>query len=383
MARRVSERFLVAFSLAGEQREFVRAIAEEVERRLGESTVFYDEWFEFFIAGDDADLKLQRIYREQCELAVICISDAYGGKPWTRAEYTAVRARHMEAARSELARDRDRVLAVRVGEGEVEGIHLNYIAPDLRSRSPGDAAQLIIDRLRFVSPSSFEPESDGPEWPRQLPAFRWPLANHAQVQAAFRDLLMRTSPARLLPVQGGPETGKSSLAGQMERNVAELLPDLRCGRFDFKGTIDRRIEIEAFAHSLDVAVSGSLGGSEQLNGVLGQLLKTPRPTLLIFDTYEDAGDAKMWIERAFFPQLLRTEWLRVVVLGQQLPSAHGGVWESMAASPIRLEIPDAQAWYEYGRRLNPDADFDLDFVMTAHRLSNGKPTTLKSLLGPR
>jgi hypothetical protein len=47
MARKMPERFLVAFSLAGEQRELVRAVAEEVERRLGESTVFYDEWFEF------------------------------------------------------------------------------------------------------------------------------------------------------------------------------------------------------------------------------------------------------------------------------------------------------------------------------------------------
>ena len=72
------KRFLVAFSLAGEQRELVRAVALEVERRLGESTVFYDEWFEFYIAGRDADLKLQRIYFEQCELVVICISSAYG-----------------------------------------------------------------------------------------------------------------------------------------------------------------------------------------------------------------------------------------------------------------------------------------------------------------
>jgi hypothetical protein len=157
MARRVPQRFLVAFALAGEQRELVRAVAEEVERRLGESTVFYDEWFEFYIAGAGADLKLQRIYREQCELAVICISDSFGGKPWSRAEFEAVRARYMDAAGSEL--DRDRVLAVRVGDGEVEGIHLNYIAPDLRARSPGDAAQLIIDRLQLVSSSN--PKSFG------------------------------------------------------------------------------------------------------------------------------------------------------------------------------------------------------------------------------
>jgi hypothetical protein len=99
--------------------------------------------------------------------------------------------------------------------------------------------------------------------------------------------------------------------------------------------------------------------------------------------YEDAGDAQMWIERVFLPKLLRVEWLRVVVLGRQVPSGHGGVWESVTAAPIRLELPDAEAWFEYGRRLRPDADIDLDFVVRAHRLTQGRPTTLASLLGPR
>jgi hypothetical protein len=54
-------RFLVAFSLAGEQRELVRAIAEEVERMLGTGSVFLDDWFEYYIAGDDADLRLQNV----------------------------------------------------------------------------------------------------------------------------------------------------------------------------------------------------------------------------------------------------------------------------------------------------------------------------------
>jgi hypothetical protein len=43
--REVPEKSLVAFSLAGEQRELVRAIAETVEAQLGRGTVFLDEWF--------------------------------------------------------------------------------------------------------------------------------------------------------------------------------------------------------------------------------------------------------------------------------------------------------------------------------------------------
>ena len=110
-----------------------------------------------------------------------------------------------------------------------------------------DALNGFLDRLQLVSPVNLEPESKGYEWPLQLPDFRWPIADHTEAQNAFCALLIRDSPSRLLAIEGAPETGKSSLARQMERNVAELLPDLRCGRFDFKGTTDRRIEVDAFA----------------------------------------------------------------------------------------------------------------------------------------
>ena len=73
----IPERFLVAFSLAGEQRELVRAIALAVADEIGREHVFLDEWFEHYVAGDDADLKLQRIYGEGCALAVVCVSARY------------------------------------------------------------------------------------------------------------------------------------------------------------------------------------------------------------------------------------------------------------------------------------------------------------------
>jgi hypothetical protein len=45
-ARQPSDKFLVAFSFAGEQRDLVRAIAELVEQEFGSGAVFLDEWFE-------------------------------------------------------------------------------------------------------------------------------------------------------------------------------------------------------------------------------------------------------------------------------------------------------------------------------------------------
>jgi len=79
--RNIPERFLVAFSFAGEQRELVRSITEAVESCLGSGSVFFDEWFEYYIAGTDADIRLQEIYTRKSELVVVCVSANYGNKP--------------------------------------------------------------------------------------------------------------------------------------------------------------------------------------------------------------------------------------------------------------------------------------------------------------
>ena len=157
------ERFLVAFSFAGEQRQLVRGIAHAVEARLGRGTVFLDEWYEFWLAGHDADLKLQDLYGKRCALAVVCVSERYGDKPWTLAEHEAIRARLMQARASPRTEERDAVLPIRVGEGEVPGVAFNAIVPDVRGRAAEETAELIVRRLRLLMP--YPPP--GPQGPRQ------------------------------------------------------------------------------------------------------------------------------------------------------------------------------------------------------------------------
>jgi TIR domain len=120
--RDIPEKFLVAFSFAGEHRDLVRSIAVAVEERLGSSKVFLDEWFEAYIAGDSADIVLQDIYCNRCDLAVVCVSERYGGKPWTLAEHAAIRERVNRSRASGSDKDRLAVLPIRVGDGDVKGI---------------------------------------------------------------------------------------------------------------------------------------------------------------------------------------------------------------------------------------------------------------------
>lgn len=152
-SRPVPEKFLVAFSFAGEQRELVRSVAEAVEQRLGRGTVFFDEWYEYYVAGAAADDKLVKIYSAKSELVVMCVSEEYGKKKWTTVEGDAVRALRMDSQESSDERARDRVLPLRVGDGITPGILTTTIAPDIRGRPPEATAELILSRLQWVCPA--------------------------------------------------------------------------------------------------------------------------------------------------------------------------------------------------------------------------------------
>jgi hypothetical protein len=152
--REVPEKFLVAFSFAGEQRELVRSIAEAVEERLGRGSVFLDEWFEYYVAGSDADTLLQEIYGQRAELVIVSVSANYGGKPWTLAEHRAIRARQMQLEGSKDKKDAFRILPLRTGEGDVKGILFNTISPDVRLRPVAQTAELIVNRLRLIMPDA-------------------------------------------------------------------------------------------------------------------------------------------------------------------------------------------------------------------------------------
>jgi hypothetical protein len=379
-ARTVPDEFLVAFSLAGEQRDLVRPVVEAVEQVLGSPNVFFDEWFEHYIAGGDADLKLQEIYGKRCALAVVCVSERYGGKPWTRAEHAAIRARYMRLQESLDQRDQLCILPIRVGDGDVNGILFNTIVPDIRKRTPSEAAELIINRLRLIRPGSVEGAPPVPDWPEQPPPLRWPMADHRAVRAAFEHLLTSTASYRFLPVRGPSEVGKTQITKQMLSNVLQV-PNFACGRFDFKGTTDMDTEVRSFVQSLDVSVPpASLRLNERFSNILDALKHRARPALLIFDTYEAAGEAQDWVEKQLLTSLMRASWLRVVIAGQKAPETGGAVWEAVSSPLIALQPPPAEDWFVFGQQYKPG--ITLDFVRQAHQYCGGGCSVLAELLGP-
>jgi hypothetical protein len=375
--REVPTRFAVAFSLAGEQRQLMLPIAQEVEAVLGRTMVFYDTWFEHWIAGWDADLLLQKLYGEMTELVVMCVSGAYGNKPWTRMEHRAVRARLMQAATAE---DRHRIFPVRVGDGEVEGVLFNEIVPDLREKTPADAAELIVARLKLARGYTGDVEPNVARWPSDVPVLQWPMADHGEARAAFARLLCEASPERVLLVRGASETGKSHMSRQMIRNAMRL-PGVASGRFDFKGTTSMGVEVEAFSGPLGIEPPAGQTLNERLAKIFTELRRRTQPTLLVFDTYEAAGEAKDWIEGVLLPHVVSAHWLRVVIIGQSVPTRAGSTWESVSASTLTLQLPGPEDWLAYGLENRGDI-ISLEFVTQAHLLGEGKASVLASLLGP-
>ena len=250
-------------------------------------------------------------------------------------------------------------------------------APLSNSADMDDLIRWAAQRTGLTLPGSGGPS---PDWPEQPPPLLWPMADHSEVRAAFQLLLTRTAPWHFLPLRGPTETGKSHITKQILGNALQM-PDLACGRFDFKGTTGMDNEVRAFVQYLGVPLPPA---SERLNERLGQILEalkqSARPAILVFDAYEYAGEAQDWVEKQLLASLVREPWLRVVIAGQRVPEIANAAWSSVAHAPLSLVPPPPEDWLAFGQPHKPG--ITLDFVRQAHQLCSGKASVLAQLLGP-
>ena len=139
----------------------------------------------------------------------------------------------------------------------------NEIVPDIRGKTAIEAAEMIVARLNLVRAYAGDMEPVIARWPSDSPVLHWPMADHSEARKAFARLLSEAVPERALLVRGASETGKSHMSKQMIRN-AMLLPEVASGRFDFKGTTNMGVEIEAFSRPLGIEPPAGQTVSERL-----------------------------------------------------------------------------------------------------------------------
>jgi hypothetical protein len=261
------------------------------------------------------------------------------------------------------------------GEEPLELFLMRSVVPKV-DFGVGEEIRAIIERCKH-----YRYADSGFSWPEPREPLSWPMADHSGVREAFAGLLARDATWRFLPIVGLTEAGKSHITKQMLANALQI-PELACGRFDFKGTTGMDAEVRAFVQELGVPLPpDNRPLNERLGHILGELKQRVWPALLIFDTYEAAGEAQDWVERQLLPSLIRATWLRVVIAGQRVPELVGAVWAPVARAPLRLVHPPPEDWFEYGKQ--HCSGLTLAFVEEMCRITPNKAGILALVLGPK
>jgi hypothetical protein len=220
-------RFDVAFSFAGPHCEKVRAIAELVAAKLGREKVFFDEWYEDELGGDDSDALLQRFYEQKSFMVVADVSEDYASRRFPQAEARAIRSLRgtIDTARDEISRLR--LAYIRFDAGDVPGVTSFAIVWDANERTPEQLAALIVSRLRKLQgglginarppdTSTAPAASVSPSPPPILffhPATNDALYSRRERELGWLDDCAKNPAIRIATVTGVGGLGKTSLVG--------------------------------------------------------------------------------------------------------------------------------------------------------------------------
>lgn len=220
-------RFEVAFSFAGPHRDTVRAIAELVSAHIdpglkdrSQGRVFFDEWIEHRLNGDNADVMLQRVYHEQSRMIVMDVSEDYSDRAWCQAEATAIRSLRMSIDSARDENSRLRLAYIRFDDGQVPGLMRNVIHWDGQKKSAAQLAELILKRLAEIPVALSPSRPVSPSLAFAPPPIRFihPATNddhysRRENELSWLDQCAKDTNIRIATVTGQGGLGKTSLVG--------------------------------------------------------------------------------------------------------------------------------------------------------------------------
>jgi tetratricopeptide (TPR) repeat protein len=134
------KRFRIAFSFAGEKREFVSKVADILAERFGEAAILYDKYHQAEFSRGDLAFYLPDLYEKQADLVVAVFCPGYENKEWCGLEWNAIFGLLK-------ARKVDEVMLTRFGRVEGRGLHGLAGYTDLDDLTPDQAAGLILERI--------------------------------------------------------------------------------------------------------------------------------------------------------------------------------------------------------------------------------------------
>src|SRR5258706_3329164 len=135
-----TKRFRIAFSFAGEKRDFVAEVANILAKRFGEDAILYDKFHEAEFARARLGRYLPKLYYEESELIVVVICSHYAQKEWTGLEWDAI---------FDLLKQRreQEVLLGRFDQATVDGLYSDAGFIDFVQKTPAQTSTVILERL--------------------------------------------------------------------------------------------------------------------------------------------------------------------------------------------------------------------------------------------
>jgi tetratricopeptide (TPR) repeat protein len=224
-------RFRIAFSFAGERRDFVEKVAAILARQFGDAAILYDKYHEAEFARHDLGLYLPGLYSEQSDLIVPILCPNYDEKRWTGWEWLHIYGLLTKS-------DGLRVMPARFGYANAAGLSPAAGFVELDDKTPEQVARLILERLAlnedkpkdyYTQPAVSEEASRGATLPEVGPR---KLVHSADKLIGRDAALVRLDAAwedprrRVLVVRAWGGVGKTSLVAAW---MARLAGDGWCG----------------------------------------------------------------------------------------------------------------------------------------------------------
>jgi tetratricopeptide (TPR) repeat protein len=237
-ATKNAKRFRVAFSFAGEKRDYVRKVANALTSHFKKEEILYDKFHEAEFSRARLGRYLPKLYHEQSELIVVVVCPDYQDKEWCGLEWDAI---------FDLLKKRreDEVMLTRFGRATVEGLFSDAGFSDLDTKSAQQTADLICERLAVNKRKVKESDPDAGTGtsadsirltPNNLPRLQFFFGRDADLKR-IADSLAEDARGWGALIDGPGGIGKTSLAIR----AAELVPPGRFSRIIFLSSKEREL----------------------------------------------------------------------------------------------------------------------------------------------
>jgi len=213
------KRFRVAFSFAGEKRDFVAQVAALLAARFTEAAILYDKYHEAEFARRDLGFYLPELYRDKSDLVVVVVCRDYQQKEWCGLEWDAIFDLLKKWKNSE-------VMLCRFDHATVQGLYSTAGFVELDDKTPEQTKTRILERLAlnegqpkdyYHTDATLVSGKPPPALDRSCPyvGLRFYVPEDWDRffgrSAITRDILGRLTNQRVLMVYGPSGCGKSSL----------------------------------------------------------------------------------------------------------------------------------------------------------------------------